>query len=958
MLAQYKPSKSLKTDFLIRHRCLNIDTIDRDMLLLIDPSSNHTSNPSSFHFDSNVFEVCKATICLEQLFQRASSILIDIPGNEILTCICQLCYKIADFHANASIGRMLTSLQILLIKCQEWTQYAARHVSLQDQMESIRKLISTWRQLELKSWEDLLRSKECIYAKRAFHHWFSLFEIVKGNFNFLSNDSMQETNNWSTLMKDASPWLLKSFKTLVISLSEKQISFIQSVFDTIDAFLRNSIVGEFPMRLHLVRLFALEMQQDILSNHITSLHKELYRHLANVLTGLWSYYHQFLPHTRSFQDSLKSLIQEKVTGTIKISKWDHLNTYSLLGHSDKIHRSLNKLIREYQSDVLEYPMSALLKKSLLGGLVSDVGELIPVDTVPVDNDLFPLFKDEKQSSTQTTEQPSDGSGLIIPSTAQMRAIIESLSRYTLVDRLLNVEILLSKFSKYAVETFTYSSDSNNSLSVRYGRLVAESAELLCLDIFDRISSLRESTATNSIKYRAISDLYKTLREEGVSHLRSDAPSELKHMLLILGTPSLLVCETLGRIDTLINKGEMYFIRNITELNQMYTQILSPISKDVTIRDVQLMLGLTENMMSIGLQTRCALTCAINTYKRAFDCHHQLDALVSINVAKPGSLLTLMHEALEYSISVGNAIIGGIVDLKLLVSTLRESYASQNFEDHSIVPHIDNKQFDVGLSFLDTLIRGVESLRANEVKTCDYIIGYTLSLKCLPTNDWWQQCIHTCKQLQIALISSSASIVCDLVSKDVAFPVTNALSVYIDRLLLYAIDVTTIHNDSSVSSHGLDNQVCSIAVNCIESCLVAMQNIRKEECKITQDSTLIDASKKTIELFGALQLEVITYHYENLLTTVSTSEYATSIEVAKLTLPFFISVLRMYNTAIDDAFDGYKSTGKLTYVCLRVFRNLLAKGLCSASSEEGEGGDGSGDRTFEDDVDGTGMFSIL
>ena len=40
-------------------------------------------------------------------------------------------------------------------------------------------------------------------------------------------------------------------------------SYLSTVFDIVDGFLRSAVVGQFPMRLHLVRLFCLQLLQDL-----------------------------------------------------------------------------------------------------------------------------------------------------------------------------------------------------------------------------------------------------------------------------------------------------------------------------------------------------------------------------------------------------------------------------------------------------------------------------------------------------------------------------------------------------------------------------------------------------------------------------------------------------------------------------------------------------------------------
>lgn len=100
---------------------LNFDSttqIDRDLLLVLDPNSNNMVNPSSFHHDPDPQEISRSTQVLEMLFQRARKILDEFPGNEILTQICQLCANIAEFRADASVGKMLSAIQLLLLKAQ------------------------------------------------------------------------------------------------------------------------------------------------------------------------------------------------------------------------------------------------------------------------------------------------------------------------------------------------------------------------------------------------------------------------------------------------------------------------------------------------------------------------------------------------------------------------------------------------------------------------------------------------------------------------------------------------------------------------------------------------------------------------------------------------------------------------------------------------------------------------
>ena len=92
------------------------------------------------------------------------------------------------------------------------------------------------------------------------------------------------------------------------------------------------------------------------------------------------------------------------------------------------------------------------------------------------------------------------------------------------------------------------------------------------------------------------------------------------------------------------------------------------------------------------------------------------------------------------------------------------------------------------------------------------------------------------------------------------------------------------------------------------------------------------------------------------SSLDLSTLHSTIHLSLTVLPLVRRVLGTYGVLLSDLCNAYKSSGKLLYVNLRIFRVLLAKGLCSDDTKEGEGeggGDG-GTLSFGDDMEGTGM----
>lgn len=358
---------------------------------------------------------------------------------------------------------MLLSLEMLLRKAEEWEKFAAKHSSLQAEMTILSELIAMWRELELKSWQQLLRTKELEYSDDALNYWFVLAKTLNTLPDVLTDEVVSDVpSKWPSLVRDASIWIWgqqyhssesviepnptdpkqthptvfipKQFQAPVVTT---ETSSLKTTFDTLDGFLRSSNVGQFPTRLHLVRLFALQLSQEALHSSgsssdggqsgydVEEMKTQLMnaestagliekvsltdlpvtstsdsdnksqqavitykKNLARVVFGIWEFYQQYLSVVRKFQDTLKAPLQVKAKDQANIGKWDKINSYALIEHSERVHRKLNTLLREYQY-VMEYPISAVLSREIMRGFTSDTGDLAAANLIPSTKDTFP-----------------------------------------------------------------------------------------------------------------------------------------------------------------------------------------------------------------------------------------------------------------------------------------------------------------------------------------------------------------------------------------------------------------------------------------------------------------------------------------------------------------------------------------------------------------------------------------
>ena len=73
----------------------------------------------------------------------------------------------AGLPVDAPLKAALTGLELLVARAQLWQTTAAKHVSLDPQLQAVTALAGRWRRLELASWRRLLERTVDSYAAGA-----------------------------------------------------------------------------------------------------------------------------------------------------------------------------------------------------------------------------------------------------------------------------------------------------------------------------------------------------------------------------------------------------------------------------------------------------------------------------------------------------------------------------------------------------------------------------------------------------------------------------------------------------------------------------------------------------------------------------------------------------------------------------------------------------------------------
>lgn len=1131
----------------------DVSNIDRDLLWLLDPHTAGTAwRPLNFTQDANEVEAVKVAPLLYRLFEHALALLVEFPGNEMLEQICKIAIRISLYPTHTPLGLLLASLEFLSRKCDEWEQVAARHVSLITELSAINAMISKWRELELKSWRDLLRNKEQLYLKKALGHYARLQRLLSLSFGDSKEDEdflvvvgkimdkcgeniqgeVQARMFYPAYVFHLPPHCLKS--VLTKDVPSTTTDYGRDLFNTLDGFMRSAVVGEFPARLHLLRLFACQLLGQFSSRftHKQSKYGPLsVERLGCIVYNLWRYYEQFLPTVRKFQEILKTPIYQKLNDEIKISKWDSQNTYALIEHSEKIHRKLCKYVKEYQVDILDYPISAILQKELVGDFVDASGELkdVSLDTVPGNHAIFPNLLENDLLQGNNAAMVADGESshdkdqpwymTAFSKLVQCNGMVRfhemepsnelMESRVTLGARLQDLPKLLRRVKKHFLNYFEVnwqnSIEDAFSRKVRYGIMGAVHLEEFCDDIFQRLHSLRNSEVTvmvavpssegcglgdegnveakpemvpkvianivpKEFKYRSVRDLFNILKAEGISSLRSRISPEMKELVNVFSLRGILSREVVGNMEwtsssnvaasgtvnksdnvsiatTVLDKGELYFMRCLAELNQLRVQVSSPIHRDINMRDALLMLGYADNLFHKYLiNTRAMLGASLQE-------HHAL----TVGAVEFENIIESYRSNLTFDSSSGGVTVGGkaltanvshilqiLTFVRILLTTAagaHESAGTDASDENSTYPEVldvESVRFVQGA--VDTImeklssilvddsnkdtasVKSVQSRREGDIKVstaCECVLGvsskhFTVDRDISSTV---LDKLHIVENSKIAFEDISKRLV-RLVSADVVLRVQDAFEYAVHGYKVEA-KVADSKNDPvamlNILSKSVDKFLVSIQNTIMYSGYNSCQNSRRDllnkvgvsgigdqmkdsdgklqYCPMFGDAVAElkanDLSVPSSEEGGALSPMTIASYYNVSILVISSmkvhslanqvnkmvqnvalfdmanataEEKGVYIKVCEHVSLLLDRVAAIHQLLVEDLTVMYKSMGKFLYIVIRMFRNLLAKGICASNAEEGDGGGEGGGSSendiskmkFDDDNEGTGL----
>ncbi|XP_025407976.1 midasin-like [Sipha flava] len=285
-------------------------SMDIKMMPWLLVATNVANNPKKldnkgyydFYRDSNIDCAKKTYEALKSVENHLITLLCEWPDHPTLQTAMKIVERIMNFDWSSPASRFLIGFELLLSKLHEWEEITHHGMSVRSIILIITRYIQEYRNLELSSWKDCLKTSLKKVQNDSSKWWFHLYSIFQ---DYLHK---QET-----------------FQQLVTALQK---------------FMESSSLGQYLARLELLYTF----HCDVVCKEKSATQTEL----CNASWNLYKYYSQFKDCINLHIETLSKDTKKKLADFIKIVKWNDINYWSVKETVTKVQQTLHKYTREYE----------------------------------------------------------------------------------------------------------------------------------------------------------------------------------------------------------------------------------------------------------------------------------------------------------------------------------------------------------------------------------------------------------------------------------------------------------------------------------------------------------------------------------------------------------------------------------------------------------------------------------
>ncbi|KAF9586477.1 AAA ATPase midasin [Lunasporangiospora selenospora] len=553
---------------------------------LTGKDNNYWSTDASYDFykDQNVSQVVRIVPILQRLRNRLEFVLSIWSEHAILEYLIQLCDKLLSFPLDSSVAKIMSGIEVLLFKSDDWQKNASREYSIAENQDELKTLIKSWRQLELTCWPTLLDVQDRNQADAVFSWWFHFYGSV-----------VQPTREMDLAVDEG---------------AEVDIpAHVKSLLGVLDQFLQASTVGDFLPRMNLLRAFHRHLQ---VRGALTTADRQKKAHdpsraaavetsvASKVADAIWNvhqYYAQFMSNVNEYVTVMKKPLEKKMKQDVKIASWKDDNIDALRVSALKTHRQLSKSLKKYR-DVLRKPLTEIITA-------------YQTDTPSVDVSKKGAVFEITQPDVKTWITDI---AMVDNTPEQTRAMFDRLITPSTNDALTNLEKTYNRLKKITSKDIALTPDSD-PLGELCGDIIQQIKEFQ-QDTPSKMTEENKSQLKNlkTIRKRALVNLLKLLQRIGLNRhrmvrLEEDLLGYVFHLppteIEDIEAQAKLSEKTIPankQVAQLWKNSDDYFYRIVARMLQLRSLSQHP-PKDITVVEAEKGRGYTEHLVNMVIEQR-------------------------------------------------------------------------------------------------------------------------------------------------------------------------------------------------------------------------------------------------------------------------------------------------------------------------------------------------------------------
>lgn len=512
----------------------------------LETSGDSNLRPN-FYLDSNVPEVRKVVPILTRLLEQLEALQIEWPDQEVLRHLGDLVKKVLEIDGHSPIAKILSAIEQLLLRTEDWEMYANRDNSLRIHREALTTLIVDWRRLELSCWNALLEAetKEC--RRTGAKWWFQLYDSsIRGVLIAAAEEDDGQ--------------------------GEKITVYLRDLVSILTDFMTSSTLGEFVYRLDLLDSFS--AYSFAMASTKQGKESDALKRVGILLSSTRQYFQQFSGKSAARLASERAVLEKEIKNFIKLASWKDINVLALKASAQRSHHQLYKIVRKFRETL----------------------------RTPVSSQLVPEFVSNPQQISVDCPPTVDPNVQAIPPPSDLTSPIDHVAKlhrtFVKFESLIHNKIrpTISKLSSDRAEELA---TEIISTCHRLASISVPSA-LRAKDLGEKRAKFLKSV--QSQKRKAWADWLKEMKHAGISHrLKPELLSQNIDPLWIKEQPILHK----GDDQVLLDKLEGYFFKLQVCLATLRASS-SAHHDDISSRDLGKGVAVVESIFNTGVALRASL----------------------------------------------------------------------------------------------------------------------------------------------------------------------------------------------------------------------------------------------------------------------------------------------------------------------------------------------------------------